>query len=75
MNESSLNFLLQLPARKRERLLRLLMELADSIHEAGMGMERDARGRDIHVRGIGEWEVSYWPDWENEVRIVRIQAS
>jgi hypothetical protein len=72
LNEGSLNFVLQLPARKRERLLQTLRALADTLHVEPMGIEKDHTGRDLFVRVIDIWDVTYWTDWENELRIVRI---
>ena len=72
LNESSLNFVLQLPARKRERLLHGLRHLAETPQENLIGIEKDLTGRDLCVRVVGEWEVTYWADWEKELRIVRL---
>ena len=73
LNESSPNFLLQLTSRKREQLLSSLRVLADSLHEDPIGIETDSSGRPHYVRIINGWEITYWADWENELRIVRIQ--
>lgn len=73
LNESSLNFVLQLSAGKRERLIQCLKELANSTHQEPLGIETDSTGRELYVRIFSEWEVTYWSDWENELRIVRIQ--
>jgi len=75
LNESSLNFVLQLPSRRRERLLQTLRGLADTLHVEPMGIERDLIGRDLYVRVVDGWEVTYWTDWENELRIVRIMEA
>ena len=72
LNESSLNFVLQLPSRKRERLLQALRHLAGSLNEEPLGIEKDATGRDLFVRIIGDWEITYWADWEKELRIIRL---
>ncbi len=72
LNESSLNALLQLPARRRERLLQALRLLADTVHVEPMAIEKDRNGRDLFVRILDRWELTYWTDWENELRIVRI---
>lgn len=64
--------MLQLPSRKRERLLQALRHLAGSLHEEPLGIEKDATGRDLLVRIIGEWEITYWADWEKELRIIRL---
>ena len=72
LNESSLNVLLQLPARRRDRLLQALRGLADTLHLEPMAIEQDHTGRDLFVRILDDWELTYWTDWENELRIVRI---
>jgi hypothetical protein len=72
LNESSLNALLQLPARRRERLLQALRTLADTLHVEPLAIEQDQTGRDLFVRILDDWELTYWTDWENELRIVRI---
>ena len=64
--------MLQLSVRKRERLLQTLRALADTLHVEAMGIEKDLTGRDLFMRVIDNWEVTYWTDWENELRIVRI---
>ena len=73
LNESSLNVVLQLTARKREEVLRAMKNLAGSLHEEPIGIETDISGRDLFVQVIEGWEITYWADWEKELRIVRIQ--
>ncbi len=67
-----MNVLLQLPARRRERLLQALRELAGTLHLEPMAIEQDQTGRDLFVLILDGWELTYWTDWENELRIVRI---
>ena len=72
LSEDSLAFLLGLTKRQRDSLMTALRNLTTSLHEPTFGTEFGASGRRVDIRVINGWEIAFWADWEDELRIVRL---
>jgi len=68
--------LFALPARQRERFIKIFRSLANEPYQAGEYIFRDSAGREIQKKQFVEWWVSYWPDHAvKELRIVGVQKA
>jgi hypothetical protein len=68
--------LMTLPARQRERFIKIFRNLAGDPYQTGNTYFLDSSGREIQKKLLGQWLVSFWADHAvNEVRIVGIQRA
>ena len=75
IEQEVLDFFLQLPIRKREKMLSVLTELTEHPQPDDPVSHRDETGRMIRQRTIQGWTVWYWLDGAvDEVRVLDIEA-
>jgi len=68
--------LFALPAKQRERFVKIFRSLANDPFQPGELFFRDSVGREIQKKQFAEWWISYWPDHaEKELRIVGVQKA
>lgn len=67
-------FLVGLSKERQRRLIRLLLQLADSPHQIGDYCGTDEVGRDVQFIRIRDQVIAFWPDDAvKELRIVDIE--
>lgn len=75
IEQEVLDVFLQLPVRRREKLLSVLAQLADHPQPDDPVSHRDETGRLIRQRSIKGWTIWYWLDGAvDEVRVLDIEA-
>ena len=76
LNQSSVEYILSLRPKERERILSSLAGLLDNPHRAPDFAERGASGRSYSVVICGPYSITYWLDpMIQELRVVRILKS
>jgi len=74
LRTEAFEFLRQLHADQRNRLLRLLHELGQDPYRRGDFAERDLSGRDIQVLIFQRYAISYWADHAvKELKVIDIR--
>jgi hypothetical protein len=68
--------LFSLPAKQRERFVKIFHNLANEPYQAGEYFFMDSVGREIQKKRFAEWWISYWADHAaKEMRIVGVQKA
>ena len=75
IEQEVLDLFLQLPVRRRDKMLSVLAQLADHPQPDDPVSHRDLAGRLIRQRTIRGWTVWYWGDGAvDEVRVLDVEA-
>ena len=62
--------------RDRERVLSFLEKLADNPNTPGDYVERDAVGRPLQIKIVGDYALTYWADHPvNEIKVIHIERA
>lgn len=72
----TLSFLLSCRASERHRILNFCNQLVSDPYQHGDYQEFDLTGRQLEVRIVGNWAITFWTDHAvKEVRVVRIEPA
>ena len=74
VDDAVLNFFSGRSPRERAELLRVFAMLAENPYQKGDWRRRTKSGRELEVKRIGKWLVSFWlDDPVLEVRVVEVE--
>ncbi len=73
-NSAVLDTFSTLPRREREELFRIFRSLANNPFQIGDFVRRSTSGRDLQIKRIGRWQVTFWRDDPvMEIRILELE--
>ena len=74
-DQQDIEVILRLPASRRQHLLQQFDALADNPFQIGDAQMTDDSGRELQLKIIEPYIVTYWPDHAvKELRIVSIET-